>query len=395
MKNKLLKLFSSNIKIRVSGKNTNNFIKRLIRNKINIIKIIPISYKEIDLIIDYNDLEEVLKYRTIYDIKIKRYYGKLKLLKLIKKNIFILFFSVVGILIIYILSNIIFNVEVIHSNNNLIKSITEELEYYGIKKYSFVKSYDKIEEIENKILENNKDKIEWLEIIREGTKYIVRVEERIIDKKIEDGKVYNIVSSKNAVIKEIQAESGEKVRSTNTYIKRGDIVISSEITLPSNEKKIDSASGKVLGEVWYNVSIEFPLHYHEVKYTGNKRKVLVYNFINKRIPFFNFNEYKTFDKDIKYIYSNIISPDSLYFEYQYETIVIDKNYTQEKAKEIAIKKAKDKLKEKYQNIEEIIEVIITNETSSKRKISLNLFIKALEDITLYQEVIPDNLEKSE
>ncbi len=38
--------------------------------------------------------------------------------------------------------------------------------------------------IKNKILEENKDTLEWLEIIRNGTKYTIRVEERIINNKI-------------------------------------------------------------------------------------------------------------------------------------------------------------------------------------------------------------------
>lgn len=388
MKNKIFRIFSSNIKIRVKGKNINNFIKRLIRNNISIYKVTPVNYKEVDLIIDYNDLEDILKYKTIYDIEVKSYYGKLKILKFIKKNIYIFSFLVLGIMMIYILSNMIFSVEVIHSNNSLIKLTKEELEYYGIKKYSFVKSYEEIEEIENKILENNKDKIEWLEIIREGTKYMVRIEERIINKKEDNNKIYNIVSSKNAIIKIIKAESGEKVRSTNTYVKKGDIIISSNITLPNNSKVIDSASGTVLGEVWYNVNINYPFHYHEVSYTGRKRKVLVYNIFNKRIPFFNFNEYKTFDKDIKYIFNNNISPTNLYFEYQYETNIIDKVYNYEEVKEVAINKVKDKLKEKNNNIKEISNIIITSESNDNNKIYLSLFVKVLEDITKYEEVIP-------
>ena len=392
MKNKLFRIFSSNIRIKVNGKNTNNFIKRLIKNKINIIKVIPISYKEMDLIIDYNDLEEILKYKTIYNIKITKYYGKLKLLKFINKNKYIFIFLILGIVLITILSNIIFKVEVIHSNNNLIKYLTEELSTYGIKKYSFVKSYNEIEKIENKILENNKDKIEWLEIIREGTKYIVRVEERIINKNNNDNKIYEIVASKNAIIKRIDAISGEKVRTINTYVKKGDIIVSSYITKPNNELVIDSASGNVLGEVWYNVTIDFPYHYHEVIYTGNKKKVLVFNLINKRIPFFDFNEYKSFDKDIKYIFNNRVTPVNLSIEYQYETNIIDKKYNYEEAKEEAIRKAKDKLKDKYKLIQDIPKVIITSENQYKNRISLNLFISTLEDITEYREVVNEQLD---
>lgn len=386
MKDKILKIFSSSIKIKVTGRNINNFLKRLINNNINIEKVIPISHKEIDLIINYQDLDKVLKLKTIYNIKIVRYYGKLRIIKRIKKDIFILSSLLISLLLIYTLSNIIFKVEVIHSNKNIIKLVTKELEDNGIKKYKFVKNYQEIEKIKNKILEENKDTLEWLEIIREGTKYTIRVEERIINNKPKDNKIYNIVASKNAVIKNIYAESGEKVRSINTYVKKGDIIISSDITLPNNEKIPKTASGKVQGEVWYNINIEYPYQYHEIKYTGNKKKVLVLNLLNKRISFFDFHKYKTFNRNIKYIFNNNITPISLIYEDEYETNIINEVYDYNTAREKAITKAKDKMLEKYPNIKDITNIKIIKEEDKKNKISLNLFVTCLEDITEYQEV---------
>lgn len=386
MKDKILKIFSSSIKIKVTGRNINNFLKRLINNNINIEKVIPISHKEIDLIINYQDLDKVLKLKTIYNIKIVRYYGKLRIIKRIKKDIFILSSLLISLLLIYTLSNIIFKVEVIHSNKNIIKLVTKELEDNGIKKYKFVKNYQEIEQIKKKILEKNKDTLEWLEIIREGTKYTIRVEERIINNKPKDNKIYNIVASKNAVIKNIYAESGEKIRSINTYVKKGDIIISSDITLPNNEKISKTASGKVQGEVWYNINIEYPYQYHEIKYTGNKKKVLVLNLLNKRISFFDFHKYKTFNRNIKYIFNNNITPISLIYEDEYETNIINEVYDYNTAKEKAITKAKDKILEKYPNIKDITNIKIIKEEDKKNKISLNLFVTCLEDITEYQEV---------
>ncbi|MEI3251270.1 MAG: sporulation protein YqfD [Candidatus Gastranaerophilaceae bacterium] len=386
MKDKILKIFSSSIKIKVTGRNINNFLKRLINNNINIEKVIPISHKEIDLIINYQDLDKVLKLKTIYNIKIVRYYGKLRIIKRIKKDIFILSSLLISLLLIYTLSNIIFKIEVIHSNNNIIKLVTKELEDNGIKKYKFVKNYQEIEKIKKKILEENKDTLEWLEIIREGTKYTIRVEERIINNKPKDNKIYNIVASKNAVIKNIYAESGEKVRSINTYVKKGDIIISSDITLPNNEKIPKTASGKVQGEVWYNINIEYPYQYHEIKYTGNKKKVLVLNLLNKRISFFDFHKYKTFNRNIKYIFNNNITPISLIYEDEYETNIINEVYDYNTAREKAITKAKDKMLEKYPNIKDITNIKIIKEEDKKNKISLNLFVTCLEDITEYQEV---------
>lgn len=386
MKDKILKIFSSSIKIKVTGRNINNFLKRLINNNINIEKVIPISHKEIDLIINYQDLDKVLKLKTIYNIKIIRYYGKLRIIKRIKKDIFILSSLLISLLLIYTLSNVIFKVEVIHSNKNIIKLVTKELEDNGIKKYKFVKNYQEIEKIKNKILEENKDTLEWLEIIREGTKYTIRVEERIINNKPKDNKIYNIVASKNAVIKNIYAESGEKIRSINTYVKKGDIIISSDITLPNNEKISKTASGKVQGEVWYNINIEYPYQYHEIKYTGNKKKVLVLNLLNKRISFFDFHKYKTFNRNIKYIFNNNITPISLIYEDEYETNIINEVYDYNTAREKAITKAKEKILEKYPNIKDITNIKIINEEDKKNKISLNLFVTCLEDITEYQEI---------
>lgn len=393
MKDKILKIFSSSIKIKVTGRNINNFLKRLINNNINIEKVIPISYKEIDLIINYQDLDKVLKLKTIYNIKIVRYYGKLRIIKRIKKDIFILSSLLISLLLIYTLSNVIFKVEVIHSNKNIIKLVTKELEDNGIKKYKFVKNYQEIEKIKNKILEENKDTLEWLEIIREGTKYTIRVEERIINNKPKDNKIYNIVASKNAVIKNIYAESGEKIRSINTYVKKGDIIISSDITLPNNEKISKTASGKVQGEVWYNINIEYPYQYHEIKYTGNKKKVLVLNLLNKRISFFDFHKYKTFNRNIKYIFNNNITPISLIYEDEYETNIINEVYDYNTAREKAITKAKEKILEKYPNIKDITDIKIIKEEDKKNKISLNLFVTCLEDITEYQE-IDNNKETS-
>lgn len=386
MKDKILKIFSSSIKIKVTGRNINNFLKRLINNNINIEKVIPISHKEIDLIINYQDLDKVLKLKTIYNIKIIRYYGKLRIIKRIKKDIFILSSLLISLLLIYTLSNIIFKVEVIHSNKNIIKLVTKELEDNDIKKYKFVKNYQEIEKIKNKILEENKDTLEWLEIIREGTKYTIRVEERIINNKPKDNKIYNIVASKNAVIKNIYAESGEKIRSINTYVKKGDIIISSDITLPNNEKISKTASGKVQGEVWYNINIEYPYQYHEMKYTGNKKKVLVLNLLNKRISFFDFHKYKTFNRNIKYIFNNNITPISLIYEDEYETNIINEVYDYNTAREKAITKAKEKILEKYPNIKDITDIKIIKEEDKKNKISLNLFVTCLEDITEYKEV---------
>lgn len=389
MKDKILNTLGGSIKIKVEGKNINNFIHRLIKNNINIEKVIPISYKEAHLIVDYRELVKIQKIKTIYKVKVIKYYGRLRLLKRTKRDIFLLLSLLVGVLTIYILSNMIFKIEVIHSNKNIIKLVNEELYSNGIRKYHFVKSYSEVEKIKKKILKDNKDSIEWLEIIREGTKYTVRVEERIINKKEDSDKIYDIVASKNAVIKTIVANSGEKVKNINTYVKKGETIISSQITLPNSTTIEKSASGTITGEVWYTVRVEYPYIYNETLYTGNKKKVLVFNLLNKRISFFDFHKYKTFERNIKYIFNNNFIPFSLTYEDEYETKIINDTYTKETASKKAIEVAKDKLLDKYSIIIDVIDIKIINEEETSSKIVLDLFITCLEDITKYKEVLEE------
>lgn len=389
MKDKILNTLGGSIKIKVEGKNINNFIHRLIKNNINIEKVIPISYKEAHLIVDYRELVMIQKIKTIYKVKVIKYYGRLKLLKRTKRDIFLLLSLLVGVLTIYILSNMIFKIEVIHSNKNIIKLVNKELYSNGIRKYHFVKSYSEIEKIKKKILEDNKDSIEWLEIIREGTKYTVRVEERIINKREDSNKVYDIVASKNAVIKTIVANSGEKAKNINTYVKKGETIISSQIMLPNNTTIEKSASGTITGEVWYTIRVEYPYIYNETLYTGNKKKVLVFNFLNKRISFFDFHKYKTFERNTKYIFNNNFIPFSLTYEDEYETKIINDIYTKETASKKAIEVAKEKLLDKYSTIIDINDIKIINEEDLSTKIVLDLFITCTEDITEYKEVLEE------
>lgn len=389
MKDKILNTLGGSIKIKVEGKNINNFIHRLIKNNINIEKVIPISYKEAHLIVDYRELVKIQKIKTIYKVKVIKYYGRLRLLKRTKRDIFLLLSLLVGVLTIYILSNMIFKIEVIHSNKNIIKLVNEELYSNGIRKYHFVKSYSEVEKIKKKILKDNKDSIEWLEIIREGTKYTVRVEERIINKKEDSDKIYDIVASKNAVIKTIVANSGEKVKNINTYVKKGETIISSQITLPNSTTIEKSASGTITGEVWYTVRVEYPYIYNETLYTGNKKKVLVFNLLNKRISFFDFHKYRTFERNIKYIFNNNFIPFSLTYEDEYETKIINDIYTKETASKKAIEVAKEKLLDKYSTIIDINDIKIINEEDLSTKIVLDLFITCTEDITEYKEVLEE------
>ena len=248
------------------------------------------------------------------------------------------------------------------------------------------KSYNELEKIEDKILEDNKDKLEWIEIIESGTRYIVRLEERLLNTKEDNDGYQNIVASKSAVITDIIAYDGEKIKAINDYVTKGDIIISGSLLKPDNSSIYTKALGLVLGEVWYTVDVEYPYIYKEEHLTGNSKKVLVLNFLNKRISLFDFNEFNSFQADSKILINNSILPINLVLEKQYEVNIIDDFLTYDEAIDKAIELAKIKLKEGNSKIKDVKEVSILEENKLVSKVSLKLFISVIEDIGVEENI---------
>ena len=381
MKNRYLEKYNNIIKIKIEGKNIDNYIKRIIKKKINIIKLIPISYKEVHLIIKLSEYEKLIKYKTTYQISIIDTYGKIKFKNTIKRNYILLLSLIIGLILIITLSKVIFSIDIIHEDKEVRTMIRKELENYGIKKYRFKKKYKELEIIEDKILKKNKDSREWIEIIENGTKYIVRVEERKISITKKNNNYQSIISKKNAIITLINATKGEKVKEVNNYVKKGETIISGYISHPDNTITMTSAKGDVYGEVWYKVTLDYPFIYQEEKITGRNKTVYVLNFINKRISLLDFNKYKSFKSKNKTLLYNPILNINLTKEKQYELIIKDEVYPID----IAITKAKDyiskKLKKDNPDIKQIKKIIIISYKESESKLNLKLFITAIEKIS--------------
>jgi len=397
MRNRYLEKFDSIIKIKIEGKNINNYIKRLIKNKINIIKLIPISYKEVHLIVKYSEYKKISKYKSIYKISIINNYGTLRIKNTIKKNTILLVTFFISIMIMIGLSNLIFTIDIIHEDNSVRTLIRDELARNGIRKFTFKKKYNELERIENKILLDNKDRLEWIEIIETGTKYTVRVEERLLTKENKSFKYQDIVAKKDAIITKINASSGEKVKEVNDYVTKGTPIISGSITMPDNTTRLTKAVGSVYGEVWYQVTLDYPFVYKEEKITGKTKNIYVLNFLNKRISFFDFEKYKSFKSKNKIIFKSTLANINFSKEHQYELIVKDEVYPEDIATNKAIDYLKQKLLKDNKEVKKIKKVTVLSSSVDDSMIHLNLFVTAIENIgevSIIQEN-PEDINSSE
>ena len=374
----------SKIKLRISGKKIERFIKRLISNKIELLNI---KYKrnEADIIIYKKDYERLLELKSIYNVQELDIYGIIKVGHIINNYKYILSFILFGICLIILLSNVIFSVEVIHNDLSTRELVLKELENYNLKKYKFVKGYDEIQNIKKEILENYKDKIEWLEITRVGTKYIVRLESRIIPNIEKNYTNQNVVSKKGAVLKKIVAKNGTVIKDIDTYVNKGDVIISGNILLNEEVKDTIRAEGTIYGEVWYKVNIEYPFVYIENKETGNYKDVYVLKLLNKNIELTT-KPFKEKRYEEKVILNNNLIPISFVKQSQKEIINIEEILNVEEATGKAIEKSKEKINESLNNDEYIIDYKLLNQTIENDRVILDIFYSVYENITEYEEI---------
>ena len=386
MKNSVLYLMESKLNINIKGHNIERFLKRLKNNNIDVLNIIYISKDEINVKIYKKDYDKVIKLKTIYEIEIIDYYGLIKTKNDLLSNKYIIIFILISLVGLYLITSMIFEIDVVTNDSKMENIIISELEEYGIKKYKFKKNYIELQEIKSKLLSNHKEELEWIEIENIGTKYIIRYEPRIKNDIKNDTPLRHIIAKKDGVVRDMNISSGQIIKEIDSYVKKGDVIVSGYISLNGNIKDTVSSKGNVYAETWYKVTITYPYKYKEVKESGNSKEVFVIKILNKDIELFNFNKYKTKKVKNKTILKNNILPFKIVKQKQRETIVIDEKNSEEDLIEKAINMSQNKMEEKLKKGEYIKDYKILNKTKHSDSITLNIFFNVVEDITQYQEI---------
>lgn len=374
-------MFESFYKIKIEGKDVKRFIRMLYRSGIYFEEI-SLDHGSAYIKVDKENYKKLKDIKTSYNIEVIELFGISKFKHLIKTNFIFLIFTAFGIFLLYFLSNIIFDVEVIHNDKYIRDLLYSELDKYNIKKYNFVKKYEYVQKVKNEILNNYKNDIEWLEIERVGAVYKIRVDKRIINNIKQDGQNRHVVAKKNGIIMRIVAEKGEIVKKVYDYVRAGDIIISGEIYKNKEVIGQTSASGDVYAEVWYKVKVEMPISYKEEALTGRSKNVINISFLDKNINIFDFHRYNNSKKEGNTILSDFFGMFTIKYNKEYEINVKDEVnniISEEFAFKMARKKIEDQLvRGEYIISQKKLKTVINNST-----IITEVFFKVYENISSY------------
>lgn len=349
----------------------NRFIKKCIDNNINLYNISYVKDKMV-VLIDVKDYLKIKRLNYYSKIRVVKYDGLLNIKKIIKDNMF--YISVVFLSFIWmnLLTNYIVDIEIIHSNSGIRRLLKEELDKNNVKRFSLAYSFEELDNITKKILADNKNNLEWVSIKKDGMKYIVRAEERIIKREVVSDKPRDIVASKDAYITKVISSKGNVLVRQGEYVKKGTVLISGKITLYEDVKGVTSASGSVYGNVWYECTVETPKEISSERLTGRKRYNLnVGNKILLRNKYQNFRqknirEIKIFGLKIKF--------------YREEEVEIIKTKTDD---EYALNRLKEEFDKKLNGKGVIIYQKVLKKEENNSTIKYRVFIITNELINAY------------
>lgn len=264
--------------------------------------------------------------------------------------------------------------------------ILTDLRENGITRFRFKVSYKRKEAIREKILEKEKDYLEWLEIEEIGTMYQVKVIRRINNPKEEELKPRSIVAKKKGRITRIEADYGEVTTKKNDVVDKGDTLISGLIKNKEEIKTKVAARGKVYAEVWYQVNLNLPTIYQEEIKTGNKKNTLEIIFLDKNIFISELFKYNNSISKETVLYNNPLIPFRISFTKKEEIKLKQVAYQEDKTLKKIKKLAVDKLKQRIGNDIKILAINVLKKKASADKIEVELFFKVEEDITSYESL---------
>ncbi len=366
----------------VVNENSNKFLNYLIYNKIYYDSLN--KYNEYFVLdVSYDDY---LYIRRRYKCHIVKYYGKKNIVNKYENNKYVLLSLIISFMLLFLLCNTIFDIKINSDNKDIINIINNSLSDNGIDVYKRKVSFDKLNSIKNKILEDNKDTLEWIEIREKGCIYYIDVTPRVkSNNNVDNSLPSDIVAEKDGVIKHIVVHRGSKVIDNGDYVKKGDILISGNII--KNENVIDKvhSEGVIYAETWKTVNISIPFKRIDYVYKKTINHYYLDIFGHKFTISGKYDSDNTINKksivlDKPYLFFKLYKEEKKI--YDYNEVILNK----EEAYNEALNRSIDVINKKLSSDEYIISKKVLKKEVKRSKINLEVFFKVYEKIGVTSEI---------
>ncbi|MED1863413.1 sporulation protein YqfD [Fictibacillus nanhaiensis] len=379
------------VRIEIIGQDSSTFINTCIQSDIGIWDIQPLDNNRALVSISVSDVQKarrILKENKL-KIRIKEKKGTPFLLKRMwKRNGFILG-MLSFILLLFLLSNMIWNINVTGANPKTEYELRKAAVELGVTKGKFIFLLPNVREIQRDLTEKM-DNVTWIGVTQHGTSYRFEVVEKEIPEAKQVTGPRHLVATKEAVIHSVFVEKGQPIVRTNDYVKKGSLLVSGLI---GKEKKpqLVSAKGEIWGEVWYQTEVEVPLNTSFQTYTGKYKNRHYVSLFGLNVPVYGFSEGEFKDK------TETLNESPLYLAkwkmpFSYikkeirETDGVKRSYTKAEAIEVGKKMAKKELTKKLPDEAKINGEKVWQQNVSNGKVKLTMLYQVIENIASAQPI---------
>lgn len=294
------------------------------------------------------------------------------------------------ILIIFALSNIVWNIEIYGGSPKVEQELQQLLTKMGIKRGAVQFLLPDVEIIQRDVTEQL-DGVTWVGVRQKGTTYEFEIVEQQLPEEAERLSPRHLVATKKAIIHDIFVKHGEAVVEPNDFVNKGDLLVSGYIG-KEGKKVIVPAEAVVLGEIWYKSDVSISLETLFTTLTGEKQTTHYVTFHEFSLPIWGFYR----DEVIPAKEFETRKP--LYFfkwklpiEYKridrYEASEFQREYTEEQAIQLALERAREDLLKHLPKEAKIIGEKVLHEAVENGKVNLQIHYQVIEDITSEQPIV--------
>ncbi|OOM75088.1 putative stage IV sporulation protein YqfD [Clostridium puniceum] len=319
---------------------------------------------------DYKEVEELIK-KYKGKVRIVNTSGIIVLLMKMKRKISLVIGAGLFFIVIYILSNYIWAIDIQTQKNLSPFEIRRQLSTIGIKP-GLSKSQINVRELE-KQMENLNAEIMWIRVRIEGSTLKLIVKEKVNPPSIEKVSFNQVVAKMDGEVKRVYTNSGNPAVVPGNIVKKGDNLI-----LPIQGREgfqIEvKPSGTVIANTFYEKFMEIQISGEKLERTGKQNSDVYLNIFGKKFYLKKaINGFVYYDKieERNGCFNKII-----YFEKKGKTINLDEDNTVKEAKE----KLEASLKKTLSNDSNIIDSKVTVEEVKEGTILVKVIFTVEQDI---------------
>ena len=392
MKNQWTVFLFGEVTVKVTGKGIERLLNGLTRNGIHIWNVRRHGTDTITFKMKVTDAMEIRHLARKSDCRISflRRNGVPFLFKRMLKNSGFLLGAGIFLVIVFLLSNVIWGIEVKGAKPATEYQIRQELDKMGVKIGKLQFFVDNEEGIQRRLTDNVRA-LTWVGVELKGTTYHLQVVEKNEPKQPEKLPPRNLIAKKKAIIVRMDIDDGQKKVDVHDLVEPGQLLVSGQIGQAGKETKLVAAKGDVWGEIWYTSHVELPMKTKFSVYSGKEKRKYSLLMGSLEVPVWGFghhefNEYKTERNIHKLHFLKWELPIAFVEKTIRESETAIRSYSDKEAEESALEEARNEIKTKVDDDAIIKDEKILHKDIKNGKVILDIHFKIIENIAVGQPI---------